>query len=83
MTFANDGCAIRVHRDAHLGDVNGKERAATFTGKDAAGFQCFPVPAIKTEDPIGLGERVPTFDVMELTTMRLARVDTAAFQIAL
>ena len=40
---------------------------------NAGGQEGSSIPRIKAEDPIGLGYRVPSFDIMELRPLRAAR----------
>ena len=64
VTFANDGRAIGMYRDAHSGDIDGEEGAAVFAREHAAGFKGLSAPAIEAEDPVGFRDRVPAFDVV-------------------
>ena len=78
VTFANDGCAVGLHRNPHSGDIDREEGAAVFTGEDTAGFEGLPAPAIKAEDSIGFRDRVPAFDVGEFAAIGFAGADIAA-----
>ena len=82
MAFPNDGCAIGLDGDPHLGDIDGEEGAAVFPGQNATGFDGLSAPAIKAEDPVGLRDRVPAFDIGELTAMGLAGADLPAVEIS-
>ena len=75
MAFPDDGCALRLHGDADPGDIDGEESALVFAGKDAFGFDGLPAPAVKAEDPVGLRDRVPAFEIGEFPAMGLAGAD--------
>ena len=75
MAFPNDGCPVRMHGDAHPGDIDRQEGAAVLAGKDAFGFNRLPAPAVKAEDPVGLRDGVPAFEIGELAAMGLAGAD--------
>ena len=77
MALTNDCGAIRMHGDADSRDVDSKEGAAALAGKDAFGFDCLAVPAVKPEDPVGLRDRVPALEIGELAAMGLTGADIA------
>jgi hypothetical protein len=52
VAFPDDSYAIRVNGDADPGDIDREVCAAVLAGKDATGFDRFPVPTIKPEDPL-------------------------------
>ena len=54
MAFANDGGAICLDGDAHLGGIDGEEAAAVLARQHAAGIERLPAPAVKAEDAVGL-----------------------------
>src|SRR5450756_242633 len=82
MTFAYDCCAIRMNRDPDSGDIDRHEGPAVLAGMDATGLNRLPVPTIKTEDPVGLRNRVPAFDVGQFAAMGLAGADIKVIEIA-
>ncbi len=75
MSFADDSQTIGLHGYPYLGDIDGEERAAVFAGKHTAAFDRLSVPAIETKDPISLGDRMPTPNVGELTTVKFTAAD--------
>ena len=78
MTFANNGCAVSVHRDPDPGDVDREEGPTVFAGKHTARFEGLSVPAVEAKDPIGFRNRVPALDVGKLAAIGLAGADVAA-----
>jgi hypothetical protein len=82
MTFSDNGGAIGVHGNAHFGDIDGEERATGFSRQDATGVYGLAVPAVKTEDPVGLRDRIPAFDIGELATIDLASADVPVVEAA-
>ena len=81
MALANDGCTIRMHGDPHPGDIDREECAAVFAGKHAFGLDGLPVPAVKAEDPVGLRDGVPAFEIGQLPAMGLTGADMAAIRL--
>ena len=77
MAFSNDGGPFGMHGDAHPCDVDGEEGAAVFAGKDAAGFNRLPVPAIKSEYAVGFRDHEPTLYVRKLPAIGFAGADLA------
>jgi hypothetical protein len=72
MALPDDGRAIRLHGHPHPGEIDGKEGAPVLAGQHAAGFQRFPAPAIKAEDPVGLGDGVPALQVGQFAAIGFA-----------
>ena len=82
MAFSNNRCPSGLDRDPHFGDIDGQEGAAIFPGENATGFDRFSAPAIEAEDPVGLRDREPAFDIGELAAIGLARTDLPAVEIS-
>ena len=82
MSFPNNGCAIGLDGNSYFGDIDGDKGAAVLPGENATGFYGFSTPSIKAEDPVGLRDREPAFDIGEFTAMGFARADLPAVEIS-
>ncbi len=56
----------RVHCDADLSDIGGKEAAAVFPRKHTAGFDSLSVLGIESDDSIGFGKGMPPLYIGEV-----------------
>ena len=77
MAFSNDGCSLGLYREADPRNVDGEECALVFARQHATGFRRLPAPAVKAEDPVGLRDGVPAFEIGQLPPVRLTRPDMA------
>src|SRR5262245_12451464 len=70
---SNFACA---HADPHFGGVGrfmvGAQRGSV---PHAAACERSPVPRVIAKDAVGLGNHVPTFDIVEVSTISLAALD--------
>ena len=82
MALLNDGRAICMNSDPNSRDIDRQEGAAVLAGKDATGFDRLPVPAVKPEDPVGLRNRVPAFEIGQFAAMGLTGAGMAVIEIA-
>ena len=83
MALTDDGCAIRLHGDAHPRGVDRQEGAAVLPGQHASGYDRLPAPAIEAENSVGLRDRVPALDIREFPAIGLTRADIATIAVAL
>ena len=81
-TIIREGYGTGEGRGTSPGEVDRQECAPIFAGKNATGLDRLPVPAIEPEDPVGLRNRVPTFDVGQLAAMGLTGADMTMIEIA-
>ena len=70
MAFPNDGCAVRLYGDAHPGGIDRQESSPIFAGEDGTGFNRLPTPAVEPEDPVGLRDGVPAFQIRKSAERR-------------
>ena len=82
MAFANDGRAVGVHRDPDPGDIDREEAPTVFTGEHTARFERLSIPPVEPEDAIGFRDRVPAFDIEELSAIGLAGADITVIEVA-
>ena len=47
MALSDNRCPSGLDRDPHFSDIDSQKGAAIFPGENAAGFDCFPAPAIE------------------------------------
>ena len=57
--------ASGLHGDLHPGQVGGGKAVTLLLAPDAVMEDHLPAPGIETEDPVGLGNGMPAFNVME------------------
>ena len=81
VALTNNGHTVRMNGDPHPGDIDRQECASIFAGKNAFGFDGFPVPAVKAEDPVGLRDGVPAFEIGQLPAMGLPGPDVGAVRL--
>ena len=81
--FADDGDVAGPDTHADLGDIGGKMGPSASFTVDATGGDGPPVPRIKPKDPIGLGNHVPTLDIVEEGAFGLARLYISRFELGL
>jgi hypothetical protein len=55
-------CVTTPYRYPNLRRINGGEGTSDLARLEALGLDRLTVPAVKAEDPVGLGHRVPAFD---------------------
>src|SRR5665811_1917286 len=82
MALPNYGRAVRMHGYPDPGEVDRQEAPPVLAGKDATGLNRLPVPPVKSEDPVGLRDRVPALDIGQLTAMGLTGPDMTVIEIA-
>ena len=76
VAFPNNGRAIRMNGDPDPGEVDREVCAPVLAGKDTAGLDGLSGPTIKPENPVGLRNRVPAFEVGQIAAVSLAGPDS-------
>jgi hypothetical protein len=61
-----------MHGDADPGEIDRQEGSAVLTGQHTAGFDRFPVPAIKTKDAVGFRDGVPALQIGQFAAIGFA-----------
>jgi hypothetical protein len=55
----------------------------THSAVNAGGQEGSSIPCIKAKDPIGLSDRVPSFDIMKFRPLRVTRPDMLGVKLCL
>src|SRR5262245_23724919 len=64
-----------AHADPHFGGIGGFVVGARGSVPHAAACERSPVPRVIAKDAVGLGNHMPTFDIVEVRTISLAALD--------
>ena len=82
VALANNGSPVGVDSEANLGHIDGVKGTPDLAAKHTAGFNCLAIPAVMPENPIGLGDRVPCFNIAEFAPVAKSGPDVHAAEIA-
>jgi hypothetical protein len=73
--LAYNGDIAGAHADPYFGGIGCFMIGARDSAPHAAACERLPVPGIVAKDAVGLGDDVPTFDIVEISTIGLADLD--------
>src|SRR6476660_8011006 len=79
--LAHDDFAAGPHGDADLGGVESRHLASLPFGPHASGRKGPTVPAVVAENPVGLGDDVPTLEIAECRALVRSRLDVLVFEL--
>ena len=65
VALTNNGSPVGVDGEANLGHIDGVKGTPDLAAQHATGFNRLAIPAVMSENPIGFGDRVPSFDATE------------------